>query len=105
VQIFRGFGVSDCAGGSDGSEVGISGVGSVLGVAWRRWGQCKGEGRAKRTAKAKGVRIGMRRGTWVKEVAAAMVVSRGCGGVLARSGGEGGGGMVWVAKGKSNILI
>jgi hypothetical protein len=47
----------------------------------------------------------MRRGAWVKEVAAAMVVSRGCGGVLARSGGEGSGGMVWVAKGKSNILI
>ena len=105
MWIFRGFGVSNRTGGSDGGEVGIGGVGSVLGTAWQRRGQGEGEGRAKRTAKAKGARIGVRRGAWVKEVAAVMVVSRGCGGMLARSGGEGGGGMVWVVKGKSNVLM
>jgi hypothetical protein len=105
VRIFRGFGVSNRTGGSDGGEVGIGGVGSVLGTAWQWRGQGEGEGRAKRTAKAKGARIGVRRGAWVKEVAAAMVVSKGRGSVLARSSSKGGGGVAWVAKGKSNVLI
>ena len=56
-------------------------------------------------AKAKGVRIGMRGGAWVKEMAAAMVVLRRCGGMLTRSGGKGSRGMAWVAKGKAKTLI
>jgi len=45
-----GFGGSDHAGGSDDGEVGLGGVGSVLGKAW-----CGEDGgRAKVTVKAKG---------------------------------------------------
>ena len=104
MTVFKGLGVSNCAEGSDNSEVGIGGVGSTLGVAWQWRGQGKGEGRTRQMAKVKGARIGMRKGAWVKGVAAAMVVLRGCGGMLARSGGEGGGGMAWVVKGKAKTL-
>ena len=55
-------------------------------------------------ARVKGARIGMCKGAWVKGVAAATVVSRGHGGMLARSSGEGGRGMVWVAKGEVKNL-
>jgi hypothetical protein len=104
VTVFKGFGVSDCAEGSNDGEVGIGGIGSALGAAWRRWGQGEGEGRTRQTAKAKGVRIGVREGAWVKGVAAATVVSRGHGSVLARSSGKGGRGVAWVAKGKAKTL-
>ena len=104
MTVFKGLGVSDCAEGSNDSEVGIGGVGSVLDVAWQWRGQGKGEGRTRQMAKAKGARIGMRKGAWVKGVAAAMVVLRGCGGMLTRSGGEGGRGMAWVVKGKAKTL-
>ena len=40
-----------------------------------------------------------------KGMAAATVVSRRCGGVLARSSGKGGRGVAWVAKGKAKTLI